>query len=53
MKAEDVLNLREDAEQEVRDGLCGACSAIGCNDEDICGAFQADVKSMLEEWAQE
>ena len=46
-------DIKEDVKQEVRDGLCGACSAIGCCDEDICDGFQEEVRNTLKEWKEE
>ncbi len=45
--------LRDQAEDTVRDGLCSACDAIGCNSEDWCDGFQDAVVDLLQEWAKE
>lgn len=47
-----VLTEQEEAESIVEQGLCGACDAIGCNSQDVCDGFKAEVKKLLKEWAE-
>ena len=44
------MTLKDDAEQEARQGFCGGCSAIGCNNEDICDGFKEEIDSIVNEW---
>ncbi len=47
------MTLKTDAEQEVREGFCSGCSAIGCNNEDICDGFKKEADSIINEWLSE
>ena len=51
-RSRDMI-LRDDAEQEARDGICDACDAPGCNNEDICDGFKDEVAAILKEWIAE